>query len=571
MDKQPHDEFDGQDVETCKELYDRLAEDRWQFLDRARQCAELTLPTLVPPEGHSSRTVFRTPWQSIGSRGVNNLASKLLLSLFPPNTPLFRLQIDDSTLAKLGAQPDKRSQVEDGLSKIERSALRKSESSGHRTELFQTLKHLLVAGNALVILDDDYQLRMFPLGSYVVLRDASGNFLDAVIKEVVSAETLDDDVRELLASDESKFGLSSESAGDTHYGLTRDVKPKDEVEVYTRYYRDDKRIRTYQEIKGKVVPGSEGSYPLEKTPVMALRWTPVTGENYGRSYVEEFLGDLISCEGLSKAIVEGSAAAARMVWLVAPNGVTHERDFAQAENGDVITGNPNDIHCIQSEKQADLRVAADALKTLTERLSFAFLLNSSVQRSGDRVTAEEIRYVASELEDALGGVYSVMSQEFQLPYVSRLLEVMQTKKELPPLPKDILKPIIVTGIDALGRGHDLNKYKVFMEVLKQLGPEVAAKYVNMGDLITRIGTATMIDMAGLVKTDEDLQAEQQQAHQMQQQMQMMQLAQKAAPAAIKAASDQTVAKRNAATDIQTAQMDQQQAQPDIQAGPAAAQ
>ncbi|WP_416142518.1 portal protein [Escherichia coli] len=47
--------------------------------------------------------------------------------------------------------------------------------------------------------------------------------------------------------------------------------------------------------------------------------------------------------------------------------------------------------------------------------------NSAVQRTGERVTAEEIRYVASELEDTLGGVYSILSQELQLPLVRVLL------------------------------------------------------------------------------------------------------------------------------------------------------
>lgn len=558
MKHDPHEE----DGETCKELYERLSNDRWQFLDRARQCSELTLPTLIPPQGHSSSTVFRTPWQSIGSRGVNNLASKLLLSLFPPQTPMFRLQIDDSTMVKLGAQPDKRSQIEDALSRIERSALRKTESSGHRTILFQALKHLLVSGNALVVMQDDYTIRMFPLDSYVVLRDASGTVLECVTKEVVSLETLDEDIHALLheEGEDGMFKGGNALSGDNL--SYRNTAPHDEVEVFTRYYLDDKRIHTYQEISGIIIPGSEGSYPKDKSPFMALRWTPVTGENYGRSYVEEFLGDLISAEGLSKAIVEGSAAAARMVWLVSPNGTTHERDFAMAENGDVITGNVNDVHCIQSEKQADLRVAADSLKTLSERLAFAFLLNSSVQRQGERVTAEEIRYVAQELEDSLGGVFSVLSQEFQLPYITRLLEVMQDSKELPPLPKDILKPIIVTGIDALGRGHDLNKYKVFMGILKELGPEAVAKYINMGDLITRIGTATMIDMAGLVKTEEDMAAEQQQAQQMQIQQQMMEMAKGAAPQAIKAMSDQASNMRDNQTEAaQMAQQDQQEAMP----------
>ena len=513
------------DCETCKELYERLEFDRQQFLNRARQCSELTLPTLIPPAGHTSSTQYRTPWQSIGSRGVNNLASKLLLSLFPPQTPMFRLQIDDGTMVKLGAQPEKRAVIEDALSRIERAALRKTESSGHRTTLFQALKHLLVGGNSLVVMEDDYSIRMFPLDSYVVLRDASGNVLEVVTKETVSIETLDEEIHELLGE---------EAMDDKPHEID---KSKDEVDVFTRYSLDDNKWRVCQEIKGMMVPGSEGSYPKDKPPFFALRWTPVSGEDYGRSYVEEFLGDLISAEGLSKSIVEGSAGMSRLVWLVAPNGVTHEADFAKAENGDVITGNPNDIHCVQSDKQADLKVAADTLKMITERLAFSFLLNSSVQRQGERVTAEEIRYVAQELEDSLGGVFSVLSQEFQLPYITRLLDIMQSGKELPPLPKDILKPIIVTGIDALGRGHDLNKYKTFMTVLKELGPEVVAKYINMGDLITRIGTATMIDMAGLVKSEQDLAAEMQQAQQMQMQSKIMDMAKAAAPQAVKGMAD----------------------------------
>ena len=42
----------------------------------------------------------------------------------------------------------------------------------------------------------------------------------------------------------------------------------------------------------------------------------VDGEDYGRGRVEEFLGDLQSLESLTQAITEGSAAAAKVVFLV---------------------------------------------------------------------------------------------------------------------------------------------------------------------------------------------------------------------------------------------------------------
>ena len=80
---------------SIHQRYEKLETERTPFLTRARECSKLTLPTLVPDAGHSSSSTFDTPFQGIGARGVNNLASKLLLALVPPNSPFFRLTVDD--------------------------------------------------------------------------------------------------------------------------------------------------------------------------------------------------------------------------------------------------------------------------------------------------------------------------------------------------------------------------------------------------------------------------------------------------------------------------------------------
>ena len=75
--------------------------------------------------------------------------------------------------------------------------------------------------------------------------------------------------------------------------------------------------------------------------------------------------------------------------------------------------------------------------------------------------------------------------------------------------------------------------------MQPLGPEAVAQYMNVSDYITRIGTALGIDMDGLVKTQEDIQAEQQAAAEAQQQMManetMGRIAEKATPAAMEMA------------------------------------
>ena len=90
------------------------------------------------------------------------------------------------------------------------------------------------------------------------------------------------------------------------------------------------------------------------------------------------------------------------------------------------------------DKFNDFRVAYQAMQGIEERLSQQFMLQSSVQRNGERVTAEEIRYLAGELEDTLSGIYSILSQEFQLPYVNRKIDVLTKAKKLPKLPDNVL-------------------------------------------------------------------------------------------------------------------------------------
>ena len=64
--------------------YTQLESHRHSFLERARDASELTIPTLVPPDGHTGSTLYKTPYQSVGARGINNLASKLLMTLVAP-------------------------------------------------------------------------------------------------------------------------------------------------------------------------------------------------------------------------------------------------------------------------------------------------------------------------------------------------------------------------------------------------------------------------------------------------------------------------------------------------------
>ena len=477
--------------------YSQLEAVREPFLTRAREAAKLTIPALLPPSGHTGASKLYTPFQGIGARGLNQLAAKLLLALLPPNSPFFRLVLDDFTLEKLTQREGMRGEVEKTLNKIERAVQTEIESSAIRVQASEAIKQLICAGNVLLFLPNSGGMRVFNLDRYVVQRDPMGNVLQIIIKENVAPSALPLEIRKALPKDQDK--------------LRKDDSPEKTLEMFTIIERMDTKWVVRQEIKGSVMPGTTGWYPLDKSPWIPLRWSTIDGESYGRGYVEEHIGDLRSLEALTKAIVEGSAAAAKVLFLVNPNGTTTLKTLTESPSGAVRAGSASDVSVLQLEKYADFRVAMETVQRIEQRLSMAFMLNSAIQRNGERVTAEEIRYMAGELEDALGGVYSILSQEFQLPLVTRLMFQMERMRKLPPLPKNIVRPAITTGLEALGRGHDLNKLDMLVGGIGQtFGPQALAQAINVGEYITRRGTALGIDMAGLVKSAEEQQQQQQQ-------------------------------------------------------------
>jgi hypothetical protein len=156
-------------------------------------------------------------------------------------------------------------------------------------------------------------------------------------------------------------------------------------------------------------------------------------------------------------------------------------------------------------------------------LSEAFLILSV--RQSERTTAEEVRLTQLELEQQLGGLFSLLTVEFLLPYLNRKLLVLQRSGQLPRIPKDMVNPTIVAGINALGRGQDRESLTSFiMTIAQTLGPEALMQYINADEAIRRLAAAQGIDVLNLVKSMEQIQQEQDQAMQDQEDMMMAQQA-----------------------------------------------
>lgn len=501
------------DIKTisAKGEYNKMEADREAFLNRAKEASKLTVPQLFPDAEDTSTVTYPTPFQSLGARGVNNLANKIVLSLFPPATAFFKL--DANQAAKEGANVTD-GQLQKAMQTVEKALVDDMEASQLRPRLVDSAKQGIVGGSSLIYIPLEGNPKTFSMRQFGVKRSRSGVVLRLVVKEQVSFLELESEVQNSIPDLTDK-----ERSGE---------KPLD---LFTLCVLDENKMyQVIQEIKGAKIAGSEGSYKMEEFPYIFVPFVDRL-ENYGRSYVEDYIGDLQSYEGLRKAILEASAESARIIYLVKPNAVLTPKKLQSANSGDVIQGSADDVATLQADKRLDLQIAQQEADILRQDLATVFLLDSAVRRNAERVTAEEIRRVSQELETALGGVYATQANTVQKPLVRLYLKRLVKKGYIKDILKNNLDLQITTGSAALGRGTEFNSIQQFLAVAREVLGDQFSAFIKTDEALKRVGYSLDVNTAGLVKSEEELQAEQAMQHQ-------QQLEQQAVSPAINAAAKQ---------------------------------
>lgn len=471
--------------EPIKSRFNLLDGNRSTILKRARDCSLLTVPSILPKDGHTEEDFLDTPYQSLGARLVNNLASKLLLTMLPPNTSFFRLFPDNKTKAMLDeAQLQEANNIAVAIEKEGQKAI---EKQAIRVTSFEMMKSLIVTGNALGV-KTDTGIKSYRLDNYVILRDFSGNIVEVITRETISPNTLDIAIQEQLA-------LTEENEKD--------------VNLFTRAVMRDGTWYEYQYVDDVFVEGSEATYKKESLPYLPLRWNGINGHNYGVGLVEQYIGDFRSLEACYQLLIEHAAVAGKTIFGVKAGSVLDVDALNEAQNGDVIQGDfENDLTVMRVDKGADIQYIQQVAEVLQRRLEQAFLSATSVARDSERTTAREISYMAADLEQALGGVYSVLSQEFQAPLARLILSSLKN------VDMAGFEFIVVTGVDALGRNSELEKLMQFVQILNNSGlTEAIASRLNVDNLINDITTASSLPTGRYVKSEQQVATEQQQASQ----------------------------------------------------------
>lgn len=501
---------------SIKERWEALDRKRELYLERARACAAITIPTLLPPKNHTEQEPMFQQYSSVASRGVTSLSSKILSVLIPLNdTPFFKLGL------KNGRSPEL--PIAEYLEVLSQQIYRKLLGKNMRDAIYLALQHLIVTGNAMIIMDNDFSFRVIPLDQFVVRRNVQGD-----VKEVVYVEYLSKPNDEKV--DESRFFQHGENDQD---GFDS---------VYIRITKeDDGRWFMEKELDDEVI---ESGY-FDVSPFIVLQWTGVANEDYGRSHVEDIYGDIMTLEAYSRSMVQGMAASSTFFMGVDPAGLTELNDLSKASNGDWVPARQADVYVISpsSTMNPQVQVSQAAVETMRKEVGSGFLLQTAAMPTGDRVTATAIRAVGNELETILGGTFSAIARDLMEPLVRRTILLMINNNEIDARMREqfdqeegLLSIEITTGLQALSRESDLTRLMQLGEMARNL-PDWANRMFRWDEYGRALILSLGFDPKLWVKTEQEVMEADQAKAQSQQQMQMQQiLAQNAAGVAANAAN-----------------------------------
>ena len=497
-----------------KNRYKKLSQKRSAYLDRAYKYSEVTLRYIMPENDDPSTEEMQRDFSSTGADSVTTLANKYMLALFPANKSFFKLtpNISDRTAEHIGVTP---AEMKIQLTRAEREARRKLESRHGRPALIDIIKHLIITGNALLYYPDDGNIQMYPLDQFVVNRTILGEYTEIITEDKKMLDSLDEELRELVMSTldiEEDADLSSK-----------------EVTLYTYIKSNPDNYKQY------IVEQAVEDMPINE-PFTVLkeknRWTPLVWnvtrrEEYGRGLVEEHYGNLWSLNILSEALVTAAAAICDIKYGVDPSSTFDVAELNNSPTGSYHLGNPESVGEIGGENKADLRFVQEMIDKYERQIGKAFLSISTQIRDSERTTAYENRLRAQELEQAHAGVFSQLALNLQKPLATLLLDEFDIT-----LKDSGIELVVVSGLDAMGRVSENEKILQLFEDLAVLNnvPEQLVSVFRYTDTVRLLANGRDVEVDEIIKSDKELQQEQQARAQAQQNsMAQEQMIKKASP------------------------------------------
>jgi len=484
---------------TLRARYTTLDGLRSDVLDRAFLHASFTIPRLFINryfQGHTATESIVELYSNKPATVIKKLASTFANTLFPTNdTPFFEFKFGPQVSA------EERDALKNLLVQVEIQTLDAIQASNFREKLYSALEHAIVMPGSLMFQEQLGSFKTYHPNQFIIRRDGDGLIKEYWTVDWVVTDHLDEDLKNL------NQGRPKHQQGE-HEPLYTHVRLVDDKWTVDREFRDVK-------------------YETDKTfddlPYYFLGWTPVVGEDWSRSLVEDNFATIKSLEMATKALVEGLAAGSSGRVNVDSHSSATIDDIGDTNWG-LISIPQGSMEFIQPNVAGTIGVALNAIGLFEQALDESFLTFSASDLRGERVTAFQVNQSSAETQQARGGVLVTMEQNLEF-MVRRTVGLLAQEGDLFPEFKTMLDAgdisiSVASGLDAIGRQMDVLRLDAILERVVNV-PEMVNQ-IKLGEITKTYIRSSGLDPTVYLKTQEELAAEQQAAQQAQMQQQAAQ-------------------------------------------------
>ena len=481
---------------TIATLWQEMEQDKGDLVARSGQYGMWTIPSITMDVSTQRDQEADKGHVVVGARLVNHLSNRVADTMFPHSRPFIMVMLTPEAQLALEKEvgEDGAGQlsevVRSSTARIEETAMRKLRMTAYRPMAVMAIKHLIITGNAMIRRQKSGVRIVYGVRDFCIRRDLDGAMQECILRDTKKFGNLPLDVQTIMRA----MGVKS------YLDTT-------EVVLYSHYKFDGKRW-VFKQAADNVALADPKHFTKEDLPVLPLTWSLARGEDYGRGLVEDNAIAFHNLDVLTAALIDLMAAIADIKFLVKTSSIIDVAAINKAERGTYHSGNEGDITVPEIGKRGDIKIMMEAITKWERDLSQAFLLNSASTRDAERVTAEEIRMNARELESGFGGLYSKLALEWQQLEGDWAVRAVDIGSLLGKAKAALFEVIVVTGLESLSREGQLDNLRLAIGDMQLLDtvPEEIRAVINPLLFATFIFTNRGVKLEQFLYTKEQVQA-----------------------------------------------------------------
>ena len=504
--------------------FDRLSAQRQNWETHWQEVADYMMPRKADVTKLRSKGDKRTEliFDSSPLQAVELLAASLHGMLTNPSTPWFSLRFKDEM-----AEEDEAKEWLESATETMYAAFNRS---NFQQEIFELYHDLITFGTAAMYIEEDNE---------DILK-----FSTRHINEVYIAENdkgrIDTVYRRFKISARAaiqQFGSAVSNKVDT----VNAKDPYEEIEIIHAVYprtdfnpnKKDKSNMPFESVYIEYVSGDELSVSgFREFPFVVPRYLKASHEIYGRSPAMTALPDVKMLNEMSKTTIKSAQKQVDPPLLVPDDGFILPVRTVPGGLNFYRSGTRDRIEALNIGANTPLGLNMEEQRRNSIRN--AFYVNQLMMQQGPQMTATEVIQRNEEKMRLLGPVLGRLQSELLKPLIDRTFNIILRKNLFAPIPEFLAgQDVEIEYVSPLAKAQKSTELQSIMRAIEIMGSlsNVAPVFdhINMDKLVRHLADIVGVPQK-ILKPQNQLNAERQQAEQQQEQMQQMQQLQQVAEA-----------------------------------------